>query len=154
MVDSCIISFNLNCIMLLKQFFDIAIKVSSRKKCYYFWWSTWLLMWRHCNYYCCYRNLLRDHCESCFRLALGFRVYIICCLFHCFFYAEMQMVDKLHHYTLHILMYWSIISLQQPGCSVGYSMGHAISISCKHLNVGSRKAHQQYIKVIQSYIVW
>ena len=85
MADSCMISFNLNCIMLLKQFFDIAFKVSSRKKRYYFWWSTWLLMWRHCNYYCCYRNLLRDHCESCFRLALGFRVYIICCLFHCFF---------------------------------------------------------------------
>ena len=41
-VDSCIISFNLNCIMQLKQFYNIATKVSSRKKCYYFWWSTWL----------------------------------------------------------------------------------------------------------------
>ena len=36
MVDSCIISFNLNCIMQLKQFYNIATKVSSRKKCYYF----------------------------------------------------------------------------------------------------------------------
>ena len=41
--DSCIITFNLNCIMQLKQFYNIATKVSSRKKCYYFWWSTWLL---------------------------------------------------------------------------------------------------------------
>ena len=43
-VDSCMISFNLNCIMWLKQFYDIATKVSCRKKCYYFWWSTWLMM--------------------------------------------------------------------------------------------------------------
>ena len=28
--------------MQLNQFYDIATKVSSRKKCYYFWWSTWL----------------------------------------------------------------------------------------------------------------
>ena len=31
-VDSCIISFNLNCIIQLKQFYNIATKVSSRKK--------------------------------------------------------------------------------------------------------------------------
>ena len=46
-MDSCIISFNLNCIMQLKQFYDIhdvALKVSSRKKCHYFWWSTRLLV--------------------------------------------------------------------------------------------------------------
>ena len=43
-VGLCIISFNLNCIMQLKQFYNIATKVSSRKKCYYFWWSTWLIM--------------------------------------------------------------------------------------------------------------
>ena len=42
-MDSCIISFNLNCIMQLKQFYNIATKVNSRKKCYYFSWSTWLL---------------------------------------------------------------------------------------------------------------
>ena len=30
--------------MQLKQFYNIATKVSSRKKCYYFWWSTWLLI--------------------------------------------------------------------------------------------------------------
>ena len=41
-VDSCIISLNLNCILQLKQFYNIATKVSCRKKCYYFWWSTWL----------------------------------------------------------------------------------------------------------------
>ena len=35
---------NLNCIMQLKQFYYTATKVSSRKKCYYFWWSTWLLL--------------------------------------------------------------------------------------------------------------
>ena len=28
--------------MQLKQFYKIATKVSSRKKCYYFLWSTWL----------------------------------------------------------------------------------------------------------------
>ena len=28
--------------MQLKQFYNIATKVSGRKKCYYFWWSTWL----------------------------------------------------------------------------------------------------------------
>ena len=39
--------------MQLKQFFDIAIKVSSRKKCYYFWWSTWLLI-------LCLSNCLTD----------------------------------------------------------------------------------------------
>ena len=33
-VDSCIILFNLNCIMQLKQFYNRATKVSSRKKCY------------------------------------------------------------------------------------------------------------------------
>ena len=30
-MDSCIISFTFNCIMQLKQFFNIATKVSSRK---------------------------------------------------------------------------------------------------------------------------
>ena len=30
-VDPCIISFNLNCIMQLEQFYNIATKVSSRK---------------------------------------------------------------------------------------------------------------------------
>ena len=39
-MDLCIISFNLNCIMQLKQFYNIATKVSSRKKCY-------SLRWRH-----------------------------------------------------------------------------------------------------------
>ena len=29
--------------MQLKQFYNIATKVSSRKKFYYFWWSTWLV---------------------------------------------------------------------------------------------------------------
>ena len=43
-MDSCIISFYLNFITQLKQFYYIATKASSRKKCYYyFWWSTWLL---------------------------------------------------------------------------------------------------------------
>ena len=32
--------------MQLKQFYYKATNVSSRKKCYYFWWSTWLIMWR------------------------------------------------------------------------------------------------------------
>ena len=41
-LDSCIITFSLNCSLQLKQFYDKATKVSSRKKCYYFWWSTWL----------------------------------------------------------------------------------------------------------------
>ena len=39
-VDSFRISFNLNCIIQLKQFYNIAAKDSSRKKCYYFGWST------------------------------------------------------------------------------------------------------------------
>ena len=43
-MNSCIISFNLNCMMQLKQFYDRATKVRSRKKCYYFWWSTWLFI--------------------------------------------------------------------------------------------------------------
>ena len=43
-VDSGIISFNLNFIIQLKQFYNIATKVSSRKKCYYFWWFTWLII--------------------------------------------------------------------------------------------------------------
>ena len=29
--------------MQLKQFYDIATKLSSRKKCYFIWWSTWLI---------------------------------------------------------------------------------------------------------------
>ena len=41
-VDSCIISLHLNCVLQLKQFYYMATKVSCRKKCYYFWWSTWL----------------------------------------------------------------------------------------------------------------
>ena len=53
MVDSCIISLHLNCILQLKQFYNIATKVSCRKKCYYFWWSTWLLshatFWHGCG---------------------------------------------------------------------------------------------------------
>ena len=36
--------FDLTCIMQLEQFHYKATKVSSRKKCYYFWWSTWLLI--------------------------------------------------------------------------------------------------------------
>ena len=43
-MDLCIVSLNMNCIMQLKQFYDIGTKVSSRKKCYYFWWSTWLII--------------------------------------------------------------------------------------------------------------
>ena len=43
-MDSRIISLNLNCILQLKQIYNIATKVSCRKKCYYFWWSTWLLI--------------------------------------------------------------------------------------------------------------
>ena len=42
-VDLCIISFDLKCIMQFNQLYNIATKVSSRKKCYYFWWSTWLI---------------------------------------------------------------------------------------------------------------
>ena len=42
-MDLCIISFHLNCIMQLKQFYNIATKVNSRKKCYNFWWSAWLM---------------------------------------------------------------------------------------------------------------
>ena len=42
-MDSCKLTFNFNFIMQLKQFYIIATKVSSRKKCYYFWWSTWLI---------------------------------------------------------------------------------------------------------------
>ena len=34
-----------------KQFWNIATKVSSRDKCYYFWWSTWLLINRVCRCY-------------------------------------------------------------------------------------------------------
>ena len=45
LMDACIISFNLNCIMQFKQFYKKATKISSRKKCYYFWWSTWLFSW-------------------------------------------------------------------------------------------------------------
>ena len=30
--------------MQLEQFYNIATKVSSRKKCYYFWWSPWLVI--------------------------------------------------------------------------------------------------------------
>ena len=46
LVDLCIISFNLNCVMQLKQFYNIATKVTNRKKCYFSWWSTWLLTCR------------------------------------------------------------------------------------------------------------
>ena len=45
LTDFLLIWLNLNCVMQLKQFYNIAIKVSSRKKCYYFWWSTWLIMY-------------------------------------------------------------------------------------------------------------
>ena len=76
-VNSGIISFNLNCIMHLKQFYNIATKVSSRKKCYYFWWSTWLL-----NYISAinavlviceeppvtHNNIWRKVCYICFKL--------------------------------------------------------------------------------------
>ena len=37
------ISLNLNCIMQLKQLYNIATKVSSRKLCYNVWWSTWMV---------------------------------------------------------------------------------------------------------------
>ena len=36
--------------MQLKQLYNIATKFSSRKKCYYFWWSTWLLNNRRCHF--------------------------------------------------------------------------------------------------------
>ena len=57
-MDSCIISFNLNFIMQLKQFYYIATKVSSRKKCYYFgdlpdcWSWEWNVMGEICQYSC------------------------------------------------------------------------------------------------------
>ena len=35
--------------MQLKQFYNIATKASSRKKCYYFWWSTWLIKYNICS---------------------------------------------------------------------------------------------------------
>ena len=48
-------SFNLNCIMQLKQFYDIATKVSSRKSATTFgvlpdWWSQLLKKWLICCY--------------------------------------------------------------------------------------------------------
>ena len=43
-VESCIISLHLNCIMQLKQFYNVVTKVSTSRKCYYFWWSTWLII--------------------------------------------------------------------------------------------------------------
>ena len=43
-VDSCMIWFHFDCIMQLKKSYHIATNVCSRKKCYYFWWSPWLLM--------------------------------------------------------------------------------------------------------------
>ena len=48
-MDSCIISLNLNCVLQLKQFYNKATKFSCRKKCYYFWWSTWLVMGHSSN---------------------------------------------------------------------------------------------------------
>ena len=50
----------LNCFMQLKQFYNIATKVSSRKKCYYFWWSACLLI-----------SLNSDHHPHHFRLQRG-----------------------------------------------------------------------------------
>ena len=46
MVDLCIISFNLYCIMQFKQLYNIVTKVSSRKKVLLLWWSTWLITGR------------------------------------------------------------------------------------------------------------
>ena len=46
--------------MQLKQFYQIATKVSSRKKCYYFWWSTWLLSWFVSGHSVCSRFGSRD----------------------------------------------------------------------------------------------
>ena len=67
-VDSCMISFNLNCIMQLKQFYNIGTKVSCRKKCYYFWRSTWLNIpnlslkptWNSLKIYLCPSNDIFD----------------------------------------------------------------------------------------------
>ena len=42
-VDTCMIPLNLNFIMQLKQFYNIATTVSSNKMCYYFWWFTRVL---------------------------------------------------------------------------------------------------------------
>ena len=42
-VDSCMIWFDCDCIMQLKKSNHIVTNVCSRKKCYYFWWSPWLL---------------------------------------------------------------------------------------------------------------
>ena len=42
-VDSCMIRFHFDCIMQLKKSYHITTNVCSRKKCYYFWWSPWLL---------------------------------------------------------------------------------------------------------------
>ena len=53
-MDLDIIAFNLNYIMQLKQFYNIANKGSSRKKCYYFWWFTWLMMFSPCVFVCVY----------------------------------------------------------------------------------------------------
>ena len=47
-MDSCVIIFNWNYIMPLKQFYNKATKVSSRKKFYYIWWSTWLISMPEC----------------------------------------------------------------------------------------------------------
>ena len=48
--------------MQLKQFYNKAIKVSCRKKCYYFWWSTWLINAKMVDgYTLLYYNKSRDY---------------------------------------------------------------------------------------------
>ena len=71
-MDSCIISLNLNCILQLKQFNNIATKVSCRKKCYYFWWSTWLI--RSYSFVCTLHQ--PTHYHHCANLSLHIELMI------------------------------------------------------------------------------
>ena len=104
-MDSRMISFNLNCIMQLKQFYNIATKISSRKKCYYFWWSTWLVMDKVAvfNYIKAQQNkngvhILRVHIYC---IACSLMIKLVAPPCHPILQEEINSEDGMVIYTLH-----------------------------------------------------
>ena len=53
--------------MQLKQFYNMATKVNSIKKCYYFWWSTWLFNDKNTDIYFSTQNLIQSQHKFTYR---------------------------------------------------------------------------------------
>ena len=135
-LDSCIVLLDLNCILQLKQFYNIATKVSCRNKCNYFWWSTWLIRW---SWYCLI-----------FRMGIGKTAY--------FFIKTIPRLILRVGSPESINTLFLLFTLAN-GCGVGYHKNTArtdhIEINgCQYINIQTYVYLIQWCNYVQDKIIY